>query len=166
MSVDSPLPVLVPQLRKGRDRESEKRGEENPPTWETQTHTQTHLSPRFPLHRSPDIPAYTLIATQTPRMEKARPKDGASSAKEKEHSSSGVAPPDFTALIMTLLRLEREKTDVLITVNIPHIQGTYDEDDVDLAKGKQGKLIGDAVRHAARVWETFRVRDWGLFKEI
>ncbi|KAI9897071.1 hypothetical protein N3K66_008093 [Trichothecium roseum] len=92
-------------------------------------------------------PAYTLISTQTPRS--------------KDRSSS----PDFTALIMTLLRLEKEKTDILITVNVPHIKGEYDEDEVDLELGKQGKLIGDAVEYSARIWSTFKIKDWGLFAE-
>lgn len=98
-----------------------------------------------------DIPAYTLIATMAPRP-----------SPETERRSS----PDFTALIMTLVRLEREMTDILITINVPHIKGEYDEADVDLELGKQGKLIGDAVDYAAKIWETFKVKDWGLFAEI
>ncbi|CRK29301.1 hypothetical protein BN1708_004960 [Verticillium longisporum] len=94
-----------------------------------------------------DIPAYTLIATQTPRPDR---------------SSS----PDFTAIILTLLRLEKESTDILITINVPHIRGEYNEEDVDLELGKQGKLIGDAVDDAARVWETFKVKNWTLFGEV
>ncbi|KAL9941642.1 multicopy suppressor of ts gsp1 [Verticillium nonalfalfae] len=97
-----------------------------------------------------DIPAYTLIATQTPRAESG------------DRSSS----PDFTAIILTLLRLEKESTDILITINVPHIRGEYNEEDVDLELGKQGKLIGDAVDYAARVWETFKVKDWTLFGEV
>lgn len=94
-------------------------------------------------------PAYTLISTQTPRV-------GGSS---REQSSA----PDFTAIVMTLIRLEKQKTDILITVNVPHIKGEYDEADVDLELGKQGKLIGDAVEYSARIWETFKIKDWGLF---
>lgn len=67
---------------------------------------------------------------------------------------------------MTLLRLEREKTDILITINVPHIKGEYDEDEVDLELGKQGKLIGDAVDYASKIWESFKVKDWTLFKEV
>lgn len=69
-------------------------------------------------------------------------------------------------MILTLVRLERERTDILITVNVPHIRGEYDEDDVDLQLGKQGQLIGDAVDYASRIWESFKVKDWGLFKEV
>ncbi|KAF3801073.1 Nuclear import protein mog1 [Colletotrichum gloeosporioides] len=105
------------------------------------------LTRRYPLS-STEVPAYTLIATQTPK------------------SKSGSAAPDFTAIILTLLRLEKESTDILITINVPHIKGEYDEEDVDLELGKQGKLIGDAVEYAARIWETFKVKDWTLFAEV
>jgi hypothetical protein len=67
---------------------------------------------------------------------------------------------------LTLVRLEREKTDILITVNVPHIKGEYDEEEVDLELGRQGQLIGDAVDYAARIWQTFKVKDWNLFVEV
>ncbi|KAF4591481.1 Ran-interacting protein Mog1 [Ophiocordyceps camponoti-floridani] len=93
-------------------------------------------------------PAYTLIATQTPKVGQAKGPDSA---------------PDFTALIMTLLRLERYKTDILITINVPHIKGEYDEDDVDLELGKQGKLMGNAVEYSATIWESLKIKDFSLF---
>lgn len=37
---------------------------------------------------------------------------------------------------------------------------------MDLELGKQGRLIGDAVEFSARIWETFKVKDWLLFDEI
>ncbi|KAF7563765.1 hypothetical protein G7046_g351 [Stylonectria norvegica] len=92
-------------------------------------------------------PAYTLISTQTPRV------------SQRDQTSA----PDFTAIIMTILRLEKVNTDILITINVPHIKGEYDEDEVDLELGKQGKLIGDAVEYSARIWATFKIKDWGLF---
>ncbi|ODA77111.1 hypothetical protein RJ55_07629 [Drechmeria coniospora] len=95
-------------------------------------------------------PAYTLIATQTRKISQAQ---------------GQPSTPDFTAIIMTLLRLEEYQTDILITTNVPHIRGEYDEDDVDLELGKQGKLIGDAVEYSARIWETFKIKDHGLFGE-
>ena len=55
---------------------------------------------------------------------------------------------------------------MLITINVPHIKGEYDEDEVDLELGKQGKLIGDAVEYAARIWSSLDVEDWGLFNEV
>ncbi|KAI6779456.1 ran guanine nucleotide release factor-like protein [Emericellopsis cladophorae] len=93
------------------------------------------------------LPAYTLIATQQPQAA----------------SRDRAAAPDFTAIVMTLLRLEEKETDILMTINVPHIKGEYDEDDVDMELGKQGKLIGDAVEMSARIWESFKIKDWGLF---
>lgn len=95
-------------------------------------------------------PAYTLISTQTPHVNQSR---------------DTTSAPDFTAIILTLLRLEKQKTDILITINVPHIKGEYDEDEVDLELGRQGKLIGDAVEYSARIWSTFKIKDWGLFGE-
>jgi len=95
-----------------------------------------------------DIPAYTLIATQTP--------------PQKDNSKS----PDFTAIVLTLIRLERESTDILITINVPHIKGEYTEEEVDMQIGKQGVLIQNAVEFAARIWETFKIKDWSLFSEV
>ncbi|KAI1371908.1 Mog1p/PsbP-like protein [Hypoxylon crocopeplum] len=103
-----------------------------------------------------DVPAYTLIATHTPPADLGKAK-----GEEKGGHST-----DFTAIILTLVRLEREKTDLLITTNVPHIRGEYDEEEVDLQLGKQGKLIGDAVDYASKIWETFKVKDWNLFSEI
>lgn len=98
------------------------------------------------------IPAYTLIATQTP-------------SSNLNPASSRDAPPDFTAIVLNLVRLERESTDILITINVPHIKGEYSADDIDLELGKQGKLIADAVEHASVIWESFKVKDWHLFGE-
>lgn len=64
------------------------------------------------------------------------------------------------------MRLEKESTDILITINVPHIKGEYTEEEVNLELGKQGKLIGDAVEYAAKIWETFKIKDWSLFNEI
>jgi len=114
------------------------------------TNTTSPLQEQKLTPPSIDIPAYTLIATQTPQ------------AANRDRS----AAPDFTALILTLVRLEKEATDILITINVPHIKGEYDEEDIDLAMGKQGELIGDAVEYAAKIWSTFNIKDWGLFKDI
>lgn len=108
------------------------------------SNTRTHASSRE------DTPIYTLIATQTPPA----------------HPDSKDLAPDFTAIVLNLIRLESEHTDILITINVPHIKGEYDEQDVDLEVGKQGKLIEDAVDYASVIWETFKIKDWGLFKEV
>ncbi|KAI0475010.1 Mog1p/PsbP-like protein [Xylariaceae sp. FL0804] len=117
-----------------------------------------------------DIPALTLIATVTP-PEKSRSSKSKDQQQQPSSSSSSAAAgappaPDLTAIVLTLVRLERESTDLLITINVPHIKGEYDESDVDLELGRRGRLIGDAIEYASRVWETFKIKDWGLFKEI
>jgi len=98
-----------------------------------------------------ETPAYTLIATQTPQ---------ASDESARKQS------PDFTAIVLNLVRLEKEVTDIVITINVPHIKGEYTETDVDLELGKQGKLIHDAVEISARIWETFKIKDWTLFGDV
>lgn len=103
---------------------------------------------------SANIPAYTLIATQTPPL------------PSPSSPSAPTTAPDFTAIVLNLIRLEEQSTDILITINVPHIRGEYNEEDVDLQLGKQGRLIGDAVEFAARCWETFKIKDWGLFNEV
>ncbi|KAK2628876.1 hypothetical protein QTJ16_001979 [Diplocarpon rosae] len=78
----------------------------------------------------------------------------------------GSTSPDFTAIVLTLIRLEQESTDILVTINVPHIQGEYTVEEVDMQMGKQGRLIESAVEHAAKIWETFKIKDWGLFNEV
>lgn len=53
-----------------------------------------------------------------------------------------------------------------MTINVPHIKGEYTEEEVDMQMGKQGKLIENSVEIAARIWETFKIKDWGLFSEV
>lgn len=68
--------------------------------------------------------------------------------------------------MLNLIRLEKESTDIIITINVPHIKGEYSEEEVNLQLGKQGKLISDAVEYAAKIWETFKIKDWGVFNEV
>lgn len=68
--------------------------------------------------------------------------------------------------MLTLVRLEKESTDILITINVPHIKGEYTAEEIDLQLGRQGKLIEGAVDYAGRIWESFKIKDWGLFGEI
>ena len=78
----------------------------------------------------------------------------------------GSKSPDFTAIVLSLIRLEKESTDILVTINVPHIKGEYTENEIDMQIGKQGKLIENAVEFAARIWETFKIKDWGLFQQV
>jgi hypothetical protein len=73
------------------------------------------------------------------------------------------AKEDFTATLLTLVRLEKQKTDLLLVVNVPHIPGEYKKDDIDLPAQKLGKLIEDGLNIRQRVLETFEIKDYGLF---
>ena len=69
------------------------------------------------------------------------------------------------AIMLTLIRLVDQKTDILVTVNVPHVIGQYDTGSVDLEHGKTGPLLEQATKWRGRVLETFEVKDWGLFGE-
>jgi len=99
------------------------------------------------LTKMPDTPAYTLFSTQHVNRD-------APGRQSKE---------DFTGTLLTLVRLEKQKTDILLVVNVPHIPGEYDKDSIDLAAGKVGKLIEDGLKVRGRILETFEVKDYGLF---
>ncbi|KAI6249970.1 putative ran guanine nucleotide release factor [Erysiphe necator] len=88
------------------------------------------------------IPAYTLIATPI------------ESSKNPKNSK-------FTAILLTLVRLEKESTDILITINVPH----EDTEDIELETGKLGKLIDNSIEYTTRIWQTFEIHNWNLFND-
>ncbi|KAK8222097.1 hypothetical protein M8818_000267 [Zalaria obscura] len=97
----------------------------------------------------PQTPAYTLFATQH---------------SSPDRIARGKAP-DFTGILLTLVRLEKQKTDVVVSINVPHPPGEYDPDEVDPAKGKHGRLLDAALLYRDRILRTFEIRDWDLFVE-
>jgi hypothetical protein len=62
-----------------------------------------------------------------------------------------------------MIRLESQKTDILVAINVPHIAGQYDPSQVDPEKGKQGRLLEAAIEYRRKVMETFEINDWDLF---
>jgi len=99
------------------------------------------------LTRSSNIPAYGLLGSQQllPGAQTRGPQ------------------PDFTGTLLLLLRLEEKKTDILITINVPHVPGEYNPGDVDLPGQKLGKLLSEAATFRQRILETFEIQDWTLF---
>jgi len=95
----------------------------------------------------PDIPAYTLFATQPNR------------AKTKKN------PEDFTGILLLLIRLENVLSDVLVSVNVPHVPGEYDEANIDFPTQKVGGLLEEAGTIRQKVLESFEVKDWSIFGE-
>lgn len=105
--------------------------------------------PRTNKSHSPNTPTYNLLATSPP------------GAKQQGRANE----PDFVAIMLTLIRLVEQKTDILVTVNVPHVIGQYDTGSVDLEHGETGPLLEQAAKWRERVLETFKVKDWGLFGE-
>lgn len=71
--------------------------------------------------------------------------------------------PDFTAILLTLIRLPAQTTDIVVTVNVPHNAGEYNREDVDLPAQKFGPLVEEAMAIRQKVLESFEVKDFNLF---
>lgn len=95
-------------------------------------------------HR-PKVPAYTMLASQHPQIT-GRP-----------------GQPDLTVILLTMIRLEQQETDVLITLNVPHTPGEYNVGEVDLQSRQWGPLVTAAVSWRDEIIRTMAVQDWGLF---
>ncbi|KAK0334187.1 hypothetical protein LTR91_026639 [Friedmanniomyces endolithicus] len=91
--------------------------------------------------------AYTLLATTPP------------GAKQRGRAHE----PDFVGIVLLLVRLVEQKTDILVSVNVPHVAGEYEAGEVDLEKGRLGRLLEKGVQIREKVMESLEVRDWGMF---
>ncbi|KAL8668126.1 MAG: hypothetical protein Q9202_000104, partial [Teloschistes flavicans] len=105
-----------------------------------------HL-PHFP----PNTPCSTLLATTTP--------------PPATNGNNRALTPTFVAILLTLIRLDPQSTDLIVTVNIPHIPGHQEPTDgpVNFEQGKFGSLVQEGVRIRDEVWRTLEIKDWGLF---
>ncbi|KAK3698019.1 hypothetical protein LTR37_017135 [Vermiconidia calcicola] len=92
-------------------------------------------------------PAYTLFATSPPGF------------KQRGRANE----PDFVGILLTMIRLEQQKTDIIVAVNVPHIAGQYEPAEVDPEKSKHGRLLDAAIQHRQKLMETFEIKDWDLF---
>jgi len=52
---------------------------------------------------------------------------------------------------------------MLISINMPHMQGEYDGGKLDFEAGKWGPLGEAGVRIRERILMTLEVKDWSLF---
>ncbi|KAL8655315.1 MAG: hypothetical protein Q9210_000946 [Variospora velana] len=106
-----------------------------------------HL-PHFP----PDTPCYILLATTTPPP----PSNG---------NAARPLTPTFTAVILTLIRLLPQSTDIVVTVNIPHIPGQQEPlyANVNFEEGNFGSLVEKGMRIRDEILKSLEVKDWGLF---
>jgi hypothetical protein len=67
--------------------------------------------------------------------------------------------PQFVYICLVLLRLEEQGTDVMLTVNVPHYKGEYEEAE----QGEETALMREGNEVRDEVLRTLRVVDWGLF---
>ena len=82
-------------------------------------------------------------------------------------------PPLFTAILMTVVRLPEQGTDLVITVNVPHtdVQLVRGEGTVaapsyaGALSGAQGHMLQAGFMVRDKVLETLKVLNWGLFVE-
>ncbi|KAL8909314.1 MAG: hypothetical protein Q9207_000324 [Kuettlingeria erythrocarpa] len=100
----------------------------------------------------PDTPCYTLLASTTP-------------PPATNGNAGRPLTPTFTAVILTLIRLVPQSTDIVVTINIPHIPREQEPSDgeVNIAEGKYGSLVEEGLRIRDEVWRTLDLKDWGLF---
>ncbi|KAI9680752.1 MAG: multicopy suppressor of ts gsp1 [Caeruleum heppii] len=105
-------------------------------------------------HLGPSIPTLTLTAYDKPPSPSVRRSPNS----------------DFTLILLTLIRLERQSTDVAITLNVPYIDRARDPDagnfswsEVDLEAKRFGPLKAEVERVRDRILRTVEVKDWGLF---
>ncbi|KAL8915569.1 MAG: hypothetical protein Q9171_000134 [Xanthocarpia ochracea] len=110
-------------------------------------HTDTVQLPHLP----PNTPCYTLLATTTP--------------PPATNGNVRAKTPTFTAVFLTLIRLVAQSTDIVVTVNVPHISGHQEplDGEVNFEEGKFGSLVEEGVKIRDEVWKSLEVRDWGLF---
>ncbi|KAI4284583.1 MAG: hypothetical protein L6R38_001284 [Xanthoria sp. 2 TBL-2021] len=110
-------------------------------------HTNVAQLPHLPSN----TPCYTLLATTTP--------------PPATNGNVHTKTPSFTAVMLTLIRLVAQSTDIVVTINIPHIPGHQEPSDgeVNFEEGKFGSLVEEGVKIRDEVWRSLEVRDWGLF---
>lgn len=104
--------------------------------------------PLFP----PNTPCYTLLATTTP-------------PPATNGNVQRPLTPAYTAMILTLIRLIPQSTDIVVTINIPHIPRQQESSGgtVNFEEGKFGSLVDEGMGIRDEVWRTLQVKDWGLF---
>jgi len=64
---------------------------------------------------------------------------------------------------MTLIRLEKQATDLLISVNIPVSAGSYAKEDMRPDVGRVPFWVEKGCEWSETIRSNMEVRDWGLF---
>jgi hypothetical protein len=70
---------------------------------------------------------------------------------------------DFTAVVALLVRLEKQESDILVLVHVPHMNSDGREPDLSLAAPTSKLETGLEI--AAEISRTLEIKDLGLFGE-
>lgn len=111
----------------------------------------------------PNVKAFSLAATQHAQKQDPEQSQDMWVAAAAAQNKPSKPQPDFTGILLLLVRLEKQQTDIVVTINVPHVPGEYRKEDVDLENGRRGPLMEDAMNVRQKILETFEVKDWGLF---
>ncbi|KAF2864192.1 Mog1p/PsbP-like protein [Piedraia hortae CBS 480.64] len=100
-----------------------------------------------PFAKLPNTMASMLIASTPP--------------SERHHGRPNA--PDVVGMVMIRATLAEQNSDVVITINVPHVPGYYNREEVDIQNGRYGTLMEQAIECRDRILATFEVVDWNLF---
>ncbi|KAA8893969.1 hypothetical protein FN846DRAFT_976590 [Sphaerosporella brunnea] len=84
---------------------------------------------------------------------------------------NSTQPPLFTAILVTVVRLEQQKTDIVITVNVPFLNVEHVRAEGSVAapgwegelNGVPGELLSAGLAVRDKVLASFKIKDWDLF---
>lgn len=77
--------------------------------------------------------------------------------------SNNSSSPQFTALLLILVRLPTQHTDIVVTINVPHVPGNYDASEISLDEGHPGSLIQEGMAIRDQILGSLEVLKWDLF---
>ena len=112
--------------------------------------------PNITLPNFPNVPILSLLAKTTP------PAQG-------EGGLAAPNAPTHAAILMALVRLEKQTTDMVVSLNVPHVPGSVEAaaeeggEEVDFESGKYGSAVEEGREALSEVLRTLKVKDWGLF---
>lgn len=120
------------------------------------THKVWTTDPAVSLPNFPDTAVLTVLATTTPP-----------SLPEGEVMRANT--PTEVTVLLCLIRLEQQMTDVLVVLNVPHVPGGPEAvareagEEVDFSKCLWGSAVEEGKEVLGEVLKSLEIRDWGLF---
>lgn len=110
------------------------------------------LTPTNMSHFPPNVPAYKAIAV-IHKPSQLTQVNGSTNHHSGEH---------FVALLVLVIRMQEQSTDLVVTVNVPHLPGTHDFTEADLAGGRLSPLIETGLEYLERVTTSLEIKDLSI----